>query len=112
MFNFTNPKDSINDVTLQAVSNRALYVDNLIMEFSTPALPPIGDIVVENLGASGLALTWNTAPGFDYALLEKTDLATSAWSTNQTVPGELVSVTVTDSVDVAETKFYKIEASQ
>ena len=72
--------------------------------------PEIGDIAVEYLGAPGLALTWTTANGFNYALLKKGDLALDpTWSTNQSgIPGEADgSTTVTAAVDSAQA-FFKV----
>ncbi len=77
----------------------------------SPSQPPaIGDIAVEYLGAPGMALTWTTANGFNYALLEKGDLALDpTWSTNQSgIPGEEDgSTTVTTAVDSAQA-FFKV----
>lgn len=75
--------------------------------FAPPA-PPIGDIAVEYLGASGLSLTWNTTNGYDYTLWEKSDLIAGSWSTNQSgIPGEAGSTTVTTAVDAVQA-FFKV----
>ena len=75
-------------------------------------VPPIGDISVGHLGASELALTWNTSAPYSYTLLKKTDLTNSTWSTNQSgIPSGESSVTVTTAVDAAQA-FYKVVSEQ
>ena len=74
-------------------------------------LPPIGDIVVEQV-AGGLDLTWTTGVGHNYVLLEKSSLQTPTWSTNQAgIPGGVSNVTVM-VLTTNDAAFYKATSEQ
>ena len=74
-----------------------------------PEAPPIGNISWELLsGTNGLALTWLTTNGFNYAVQSKDDLVTGSWTNHITgIPGVAGDLTVTTAVDQAQS-FYRV----
>ena len=86
-----------------------VWIDNIVLR-KWVALPEIGDITISPLSdSSGLALTWNTIEGYDYALETKSSLMDLNWTTNQIVPGADGSVTATTTVDQVQS-FYRVTA--
>ncbi len=71
--------------------------------------PPIGNIAMAWLpGANGLALTWSTGSGYDYALQSKASLTNGDWVADMTgIPGTGGDVTVTTAVVQAQS-FYRV----
>ena len=69
--------------------------------------PPIGVISTEVL-STGLALTWASTNGFNYAVQSKDDLVTGSWTNHVTnIPGVAGDLTVTTAVDQAQS-FYRV----
>ncbi len=67
-----------------------------------------GTIAIDQLsGTNAVGISWATTAGKDYRLESKAALTAAGWSTNTTVSGLGVSVTVTDAVDQAES-FYRV----
>ena len=83
-------------------------VDNVLIELDEAAVaPPIGDISTELL-STGLALTWASTNGFNYAVQSKDDLITGSWTNHITgIPGVAGDLTVTTAVDQAQS-FYRV----
>jgi len=84
--------------------------DDILIEVLSSAPPPsIGDITVEQLpGTTGLALTWATDAGLDYATQTKTNLLDESWTNDITgIVGTGGDVTVTTAVDQAQS-FYRV----
>ncbi|RKX47691.1 MAG: hypothetical protein DRP64_00360 [Verrucomicrobia bacterium] len=81
-------------------------VDNLKIALGD-SLQSIGDITLELLSGTELALTWATESGFDYALETKADLVVGDWATNTTVSGTGGDVTVTTGVSEVQS-FYRV----
>ncbi|RKX45827.1 MAG: hypothetical protein DRP64_04110 [Verrucomicrobia bacterium] len=73
-------------------------------------VPPIGSVALEwLLGTGDLALTWNTGAGYVYALQNKTNLVDGLWEDDTTgIWGTGGDVTVTTTVDQAQSLFYRI----
>ena len=84
--------------------------DDVTIEVVSSIPPPeIGDITVELLpGATGLALTWATDTGLDYATQIKSSLLDESWTNDITgIVGTGGDVTVTTAVDQAQS-FYRV----
>lgn len=88
-----------------------VWIDKVKLRKWAP-LSEIGDITLTQLlGTDGLALTWDTDDGYDYALETKLHLTDLNWTINQIVPGVDGSVTVTTAVDQAQS-FYRVTAEE
>ena len=84
-----------------------VWIDKVKLRKWAP-LSDIGDIALAQLpGTNGLALTWDTDEGYDYALETKSNLPIGNWTTNMVVPGVGGSVTVTTAVGQARA-FYRV----
>ncbi len=84
--------------------------DDLMIEtFGSITAPDIGSVAINPLtGTNGLALSWLTTNGFNYAVQSKPDLVTGIW-TNDTsgIIGIGGIVTVTTAVDEVQS-FYRV----
>ncbi|RKX44509.1 MAG: hypothetical protein DRP64_06410 [Verrucomicrobia bacterium] len=106
---FTGEGGDLTNIVANTQANFGLAGDiPLFGKLKVDGLLPIGDIVLEQLvGTNGLALTWFTTAGYNYALETKSDLTTASWTTNTTVAGIGGDLTVTTAVDQAQS-FYRV----
>ena len=89
-----NENPVINAIVIEAISDE-------------PA-PEIGNIAIESLsGTDAIAITWATAIGVDYALENKLGLDVTDWTTNTTISGTGGNISVTTTVDQAQS-FYRV----
>jgi len=72
-----------------------------------PLPPEIGAVALNQLPGNDLSITWNTVAGYDYALETKSSLQDMDWEAYTSVPGVAGSVTVTTTVDRAQS-FYRV----
>jgi len=85
-----------------------VWIDNVILR-KWAAVPEIGDITINPLSDGNVALTWDTAEFYDYALETKETLQQVNWTTNQIVSGVGGSVTATATVEQVQS-FYRVTA--
>jgi len=82
----------------------AITIKKLIPRPLPPAIDPI---IMNPLPGNAFAITWDTVAGYDYALDTKTNLLNAGWTLDTVVPGIAGSVTVTTTVDQAQS-FYRV----
>jgi len=73
-----------------------------------PAVQPQMQVAASD--ANGLTFSFTTQPGFDYSVQYTTSLAPINWQVLTNVPGSGGTITVTDSVNAAGQRFYRVLA--